>query len=271
MTFPTFLILVLVAIAKWFVYKKIRRHTQRKIYSQSLPVEWESILKQNVSHYPHIPEKYRLCFHGLINLFLNEKAFIGCDGQAITDEVRLTIAGNVCLLLLNQNKDSFPGFTSILVYPNTYIVKETSYDGLVETQHNSVRAGESWQRGQVVLSWSDVIKGVNHTTDGHNVVIHEFAHKLDEENSIMDGLPVLRQSTDYKEWSEILNTEYQSLIKRVTYDSNSVLDEYGTHSPPEFFAVATESFFEKSKQMKQQLPKLYGQLSQYYGLDPDNW
>ncbi len=271
MTFPSFLGLIFAGVFTWFIYKKIRQSQRSKLYRKNIPSDYLVILKNNVPQYNRLPEKFKIRLHGLINLFLDKKEFVGCAGLEITDEIRLTIAGNASLLLLNQNKDDFSGFTSILVYPDTYVAKEISYDEGIETHHQSARAGESWHRGPIILSWSDVIRGINKSSDGHNVVIHEFAHKLDEENSIVDGLPILRDNTDYKEWAKILSREYKSLSIRVKHGTNTVLDEYGTKSPPEFFAVATESFFEKSKKMKKELPDLYEQLGKYYGLDPAKW
>jgi len=145
------------------------------------------------------------------------------------------------------------------------------YDGPVEAHEDSIRSGESWHRGPVVLSWQDVLRGTSNQSDGHNVVLHEFAHKLDEENEIMDGLPVLRDSSHYAEWAEVLSKEYESFQIRVNRRSNSVIDAYGAESPSEFFAVATESFFEKSLQMKQKLPDLYQQFKKFYNLDPAEW
>ena len=202
---------------------------------------------------------------------LDEKQFIGCDGLEITDEMRLTIAANACILLLKRDKRCFPGFTSILVYPDTYVARDIKHDGLVEIHEESVRAGESWQRGPVVLSWADVVRGTMNQHDGHNVVLHEFAHKLDEENTIMDGLPVLRESADYAAWAQVLSREYESLQSSVDHGEHTVLDGYGATSPAEFFAVATETFFEKPLQMKNMLPELYEQLKKFYNLSPADW
>ena len=151
------------------------------------------------------------------------------------------------------------------------MAREIRYDGLVEIHGDSLRAGESWHRGPIVLSMTDVMRGSGNEKDGHNVVLHEFAHKLDEENGIMDGLPVLRESAHYKEWAEVLMREYDEFLDRVERGKNKVVDEYGAVSAPEFFAVATESFFEKSNQMKKRLPELYQQLQKFYGLDPASW
>ena len=228
-------------------------------------------MQKNVSIYALLPVDLRQELHGRINIFLDEKEFYGCGGLAITDEICITIAGNACLLLLRRDKNCFPGFTTILVYPDTYVAKEVKYDGLIRIHDDSIRAGESWHRGPVVLSWADVLRGTLNHSEGHNVVLHEFAHKLDEENTGMDGLPVLRNSADYQEWAEVLSKEYESLLIRVDKGTNSVIDGYGAVSPAEFFAVATESFFEKPLQMKNRLPDLYQQLQKFYGMDPAHW
>ena len=135
----------------------------------------------------------------------------------------------------------------------------------------SARLGESWHRGPVILSWADVLRGINNPDDGQNVVIHEFAHKLDEENVSMDGLPVLRKHADYPTWARVMSEEFADLIERVQRNRNKVLSGYGSTSPAEFFAVAAEVFFEKGERMKARLPKLYEQLEQYYGVDPAEW
>ena len=148
---------------------------------------------------------------------------------------------------------------------------EVTYDGQMEVHRKTRRAGESWHRGPVVLSWKDVLRGASDAGDGYNVVLHEFAHKLDEENGGTNGLPILQGRERYGEWAEVLGREYESLKHRVTRGQNRVLDEYGLTSPPEFFAVATESFFEKPAAMRDHLPDLYEQLRNFYRLDPVTW
>lgn len=266
-----FIGLLITAISAWIAITQYRRHRREKLFHRPLPPEWLRILENNVPLYNVLPPELRQELHGCINLFLDEKEFIGCAGMQITDEVRLTIAGNASILLLKRDTHHFTGFTSILVYPETYVADEIKYDGLVEVRQQSARAGESWHRGPVVLSWGNIMQDRLEHHRGHNVILHEFAHKLDEENEIMDGLPILRNSDDYKAWSEVLRKEYDELQKRVHEGSNTVLDGYGTVSPPEFFAVATETFFEKPVQMKSRLPELYEQLKKFYDLDPASW
>jgi Mlc titration factor MtfA (ptsG expression regulator) len=263
--------LLLIAFAVW-LWQRFSKHLHRKkLLLSPLPVDAIETLQQQVALYQQLPSALQQVLQGCVNRFLYDKVFVGCNGFEVTDAVRLTVAGNACLLVLQREKKYFPGFATILIYPDTYVAKDVSYDGLVETHHDSIRAGESWQRGPVVLSWSDVEKGLQHERDGHNVILHEFAHKLDEENAIMDGLPVLRNAEDYQAWAEVLTEEYAAFLQRVEHRSNDVIDEYGAVSAAEFFAVATESFFEKSKKMKRKLPQLYAQFQNFYGLDPAQW
>jgi Mlc titration factor MtfA (ptsG expression regulator) len=173
-------------------------------------------------------------------------------------------------LLLQRQPTYFPGFTSILVYPDTFIAPDVSYDGDVEIEEASERAGESWHRGPLILSWNDVLESTT-DDDGFNVVLHEFAHKLDEEDSDTDGLPILHDDEHYEEWADILSREFDAFEHSVHHDEEHVLDEYALSSPAEFFAVATESFFEEPAAMKAELPDLYQQLRRYYRVDPASW
>ena len=259
------------AILFWYARKRLRQAHINKISQLPISAEWIAILENNVRIYPLLSPELKQELHGYINIFLDEKKFYGRDGIEIDDEIRLTVAGNACLLLLQGLKNTFPGFTSILIYPDTYIAHQTNHQAGLATSEISARAGESWMRGPVILSWADVIRGIKHPGDGHNVIVHEFAHKLDEQDGVMDGLPVLRDSSQYAEWTKTLSAEYVSLQERVKRGENKVMDAYGTVSPPEFFAVATESFFEKPQLMKKRLPHLYDQLHKFYNIDPASW
>lgn len=263
--------LILIACIAWYIHKRIKLSQRNKVFSRPLPKHWISLLENNIPLYTRIPDQLTAHLHGCIQLFVHEKQFVGRGGIDIDDNIRLTIAGTACMLLLHGRQKRFPGFKTIIVYPDTYIAKQTSHDGSLESVENSHRAGESWVRGPIVLSWGDSMRGSHNAKDGHNVVLHEFAHKLDEQSGAMNGLPVLKDSTHYVEWAQVLNNEFMSLKQRAQRGKNSVLDEYGTVSAPEFFAVATESFFEKSSQMKKKLPDLYKQLSRFYDIDPASW
>jgi Mlc titration factor MtfA (ptsG expression regulator) len=260
------------SVGLYFLIKpKLVRRRRKRLRGQPLPDGVEEILSRNVGLYSLLPDDLREQLHGHINVFLDEKRFRGFGGQEIMPEVAVTIAGTACMLLLNREPSYFPGFSSILVYPDTYEAEQVEHDGVVETRTRSRRAGESWHRGPVVLSWKNVLAGTIEAGDGYNVVLHEFAHKLDEENNGTNGQPILRTADHYEEWAEVLGREYQAFADRVSRRKNRVIDEYGLTSPAEFFAVATESFFEKARAMQQTLPDLYAQLKSVYAVDPASW
>jgi len=263
--------IALAALAAVLLRRRARAQRLRQFADKPLEPELLNLLRQHMPLYERMPSELQQRLQGLVNVFLNDKSFFGSSGLEITNEMRLAVAGNACLLLLNRDDPRFPGSGTILLYPDTIVTQQVKYDGAVVHEGQSARLGESWQRGPVILSWADVLRGVNNPEDGQNVVIHEFAHKLDEENVSMDGLPVLREHADYPEWARVMSEEFADLIERVQRNSNKVLDGYGSTSPAEFFAVASEVFFEQGARMKDRLPKLYTQLEQYYGVDPAGW
>ena len=263
--------LLLFIVAAWYIRRRLQHARMIQLFEAPLDAKYISLLEAHMRIYRKLPQKLRDELHGHINVFLDRKNFIGKAGVEITDQIRIVVAGNACLLLLQGNGRRFTGFSSILIYPETYVAHGVQHDGLITSQQPSLRAGESWMRGPIVLSWADTLAGSSNAEDGHNVVIHEFAHKLDEQSGHMNGLPVLRAHSHYEQWSQVLNEEFDALAKRAKKRKNKVLDAYGTVSPAEFFAVATESFFEKSAQMKKRLPDLYEQLQTFYKLDPASW
>ena len=269
---PIFIVLglLLLALGAWLGWPALRRRRRAALLDRPLPGERRKILEQSVPLYRRLPSALRERLHGLVNIFLAEKRFEGCAGLAVTEEMRVTIAGHACLLLLGRGH-TFPGFRSILVYPDAFVSPQTEYDGMVEIRGHSVRSGESWHRGPVVLAWSDILEDLEYPDDGHNVVLHEFAHKLDEENENMDGLPRLSERSQYAEWAEVLGREYDRLQRGADAGEESVLDHYGAVSPAEFFAVATEAFFLIAGTMRDRLPDLYDQLRRFYGVDPAEW
>ncbi len=259
------------AFLYWFIPGRFKKSRRAKLSGLPLSADHLAILEKNVGIYALLPDTLKKELYGLINVFLDEKKFVGCNGFEITDEVKVTVAGLASVLLLNRQTTYYDGFQSIMMYPEAYLATEVSFDGNVQVSKQVVRAGESWHRGPVVLSWADVVRGAANIGDGYNVVLHEFAHKLDEENNGTNGQPVLYEQGQCGEWAEVLGREYESLEKRAARRKNKVLHEYGLTSPAEFFAVATESFFEKPVAMKKKLPDLYDQLKRFYHLDPATW
>lgn len=249
-----------------FGFKKRRRQRLRQ---QPLPPEWLAMIERNVLYYRTLPPADQRDLQGLVQVFLAEKHFEGCGGLEITDEIRLSIAAQACILLLHRDTDFYPMLQSILVYPAAYLAPAAhdQADGTV-MEESQVRLGESWARGAVVLSWDDVQRGAADIHDGHNVVFHEFAHQLDNESGAAEGAPALPRRSLYIAWARVLSHEYAMLLHDITHHRQTLLDRYGATNPAEFFAVATECFFEKPLELKARHPDLYEQLQLFYHQDP---
>jgi Mlc titration factor MtfA (ptsG expression regulator) len=262
----------IVLLIVWRLTTLRKRNKRRaQLMSESIPNVWQTMLEKNVPLYCRLPEELKLQLHGLVNVFLAEKTFVGCGGQEITDEVKVTIAAQACILLLNRKPRFFPKLKTIYVYPHTYVAKGLTNDGGIMIEGKSVRLGESWQNGPVVLAWDSITGGARNIQDGQNVVLHEFAHQLDQEDGDADGAPILENRSAYRTWATVLSEEYKNLRDKTSPRQQSVIRKYGATNPAEFFAVATEAFFEKPKQMHQRYPDLYEELKRYYHLDPLQW
>ena len=206
---------------------------------------------------------------GLTQIFLAEKRFEGCGGLQVTDEIRVTIATQACVLQLHRNGDCYPGLHRILVYPHTYVANNVrpQPDGTV-VEWPQARLGESWTHGSIVLSWDAVLAGAADIHDGHNTVLHEFAHQLDAETGSANGAPRLPMRSMYVAWARVLGQAYQTLIDDLEHDHRTLLGEYAATNPAEFFAVATENFFERPISLARRRPALYEQLAMFYNQDP---
>jgi Mlc titration factor MtfA (ptsG expression regulator) len=265
------LAVVSIVTITWFAVRWFYRHKRRALLAAPLPDDWLAILKRNIPLYSLLPAGLQKQLHGHINVFLHDKQFIGCGGLEMTDEIRLTIATQACMLLLNRETGYYPLLSTILVYPVTYVADETVSDGLIVTKQKKARMGESWHRGPVVLSWDDVRHGASDAADGDNVVFHEFAHQLDQENSGSDGAPLLERRSQYAAWARVLSQEYEELQGLVGRHKKSLLNPYAAKNPAEFFAVVTETFFERPRKLKREKPELYKELSIFYKVDPADW
>src|SRR5437867_12162155 len=248
----------------------LRQQKRRRLRTRPFPTKWLEIIRRNVAFYSRLSAADQAELLGHIQVFLAEKRFEGCGGLEITDEVRVTIAAQACLLLLHRETDYFPHLLTILVYPLTYIVQEAHRIGEHVWEEGTVgRFGETGRRmGSLVLSWGAVKHGAADPSDGKNVVLHEFAHQLDYENHAADGVPGLATREQQSAWSEVMRTEFASL--RVADQSGvpTLLDTYGATDPVEFFAVSVEAFFEQPRALSARHPKLYGELQKYFRQDP---
>jgi Mlc titration factor MtfA (ptsG expression regulator) len=249
-----------------FGFKRWRR---KRLGEAEFPKEWLSIVERNVGYYNLLPEADKKELQRHILIFIGEKHFEGCGGLKISDEIKVTIAAQACILLLHRKTDYYPGLSSILVYPQAYVAwrAECKAAGIV-AEGPEVRLGESWHRGAIVLSWDDVRQGAADINDGQNVVFHEFAHQLDSSAGKGDSTEVLRRRSNYIAWARVLQKDYEKLRRAVGRNQRTLLSGYGATNPAEFFAVATECFFERSKELEKLHPGLYNELKRFYHQDP---
>lgn len=250
---------------KWLEFKR------NKIKKRPFPNSWREILKRNLPYFYSMPADIQLQLKQHLMVFLQEKQFFGFEGVQIDDEIRVTIAAQACLLLLNRKANYYPKLKSIYVYPAAFVTKHESRDAAGVLQNKPrVLSGESWELGKVILSWKDSKHGARTFNDGHNVVIHEFAHQLDQETGLANGAPFLKSKAN-RCWSHVLSSEFEKLQHKAQLGQATLLDHYGATNPAEFFAVASEVFFERPKEMKNQHSDLYDQLQGFYQVNPAIW
>ncbi|MGJ3252236.1 MAG: zinc-dependent peptidase [Elainellaceae cyanobacterium] len=265
-------LLIGLIIAGIVVHPVLIRCRRDRLKRRPFPPQWAAILDHHLPIYARLSSDERRRLRGHIQILLAEKQFIGCAGVQITDEIRVTIAAIASLLLLNERGDYFSKLRSILVYPGAYFATETTPLGnFVSQQRKVARLGESWSRDQLVLSWKQIQDDVQHWQDGQNVVLHEFTHQLDQENGSAEGVPILPRAADYSRWATVMTDAYHRFTDDVAWGKSTPLDSYGAKNPAEFFAVSTETFFEKPRSLMNDYPALYDLLQHYYRLNPLQW
>ncbi|MEY2438641.1 MAG: MtfA peptidase [Verrucomicrobiota bacterium] len=248
----------------------LKQRRRRRLRAEPFPKSWNQIIERNVPIFRRLSSDDKAELLGHIQVFLAEKRFEGCAGLQVTDEIRLTIAAQACLLLLHRKTDYFPRLLTILVYPSTYLAEEERpFDGPVWEEGATPRLGETGrQMGTMVLAWDAVQHGAADPTDGKNLVIHEFAHQLDFENYAADGAPALATREQQLSWREVMRTEFASLRAADDTGIPTLLDTYGASNPAEFFAVLCEAFFERPCALRARHSKMYGELQRYFAQDP---
>lgn len=254
-----------IALARWRHRRRLRR-----LRRSDIPGHWQAILARRVAAYGGLPAPLRSELHGRVNEFLADKQFIGCRGLAIDDEVRLSIAGNACLLLLNRRIDTFADLRSILVYPDAFVVEFVEEDDVLQHEITDLRAGEAWEDGPLILAWDEIEADLT-AGDDRNVVIHEFAHRLDQANQAGEGFPIMEDNALAERWSAVMTREYGELTQAVDREELTLLDPYAAESPAEFFAVLSETFFSQPAALQARHGELFALLRDYYRVDPLTW
>lgn len=246
--------------------------------AQPFPAAWRRILRRRVPQVARLPADRQLQLKARMLVFLAEVPFIGCGGLRVTQEMRVTVAAQACLLLLGRPEPMFERLRQVLLYPAAFVVPR-SRPGPAGLQHEDWQTlqGESWgAAGQVILSWQDVLDGARTPDDGRNVVIHEFAHQLDQAHGPVDapanGAPALAAGPGRAAaWARVMQAEFDALRQRCRMGEPGLLDAYGAEDPAEFLAVASEVFFEQPGALQQERPHLHAALVLVYGLDPAAW
>lgn len=245
---------------------------RRQIRREPFPHAWRQIIRRRMPYFSSMPTDLQLQLKKHIQVFIAEKEFLGQEGITINDDIKVTVAAQACLLLLNRKTDYYPNLKTIVLYPGAFVKKQMQSDQIgLHSEKTSVMLGESWQFGRIVLSWQHTVEGARSPNDGANVVIHEFAHQLDQETGSANGAPALGKRTSYKRWSKVFEREFKQLKRQTEQGLTSLLDSYGATNPAEFFAVASEVYFEQSQLLYQQHRSLYQQLKKFYQVDPVNW
>jgi Mlc titration factor MtfA (ptsG expression regulator) len=273
-----FLFILLIAIglgtAAWLAIEpRVKRKRRERWQREQFPDEWHRILLKRVAFYGWLPDTLRTRLQGLILIFAHEKKFVGCNGLVVTDEMRIIIAAHACLLVINRPRIPAAGLYddlfSILVYPSQFVVNETRAlgHGLI-AEGRRVLAGQAWDSRRILLSWDAVEQA---EFGRHNVVLHEFAHYLDMEDEVMDGAPGLGSARAYSDWSRVFWNEFVQLRAALYSGQPTIIDPYAATSPAEFFAVVTETFFQKPHELAMAHAPLYAQLQKYFRVDPTTW
>lgn len=250
----------------------LRRRRRTQLLEAPFPEAWRQILESRVGSVRYLSADERSRLEDLVQVFVHEKNFEGCGGLTLSDEIRVTIAGNAGLLLLGLDHDLYARVESILVYPSAVRppARERSPldTSLAVSEPRPALLGEAHLRGPVILTWDAVRHDSRHPRCGHNVVFHEFAHKLDMLDDEIDGTPPLRGSAAYARWSRVCGAVYFDLQARTRQGLPSFLDPYAAVSEAEFFAVATEVFFERPHALRREHADLYDVLREFYQQDP---
>jgi len=244
------------------IFSWLKKRRRRKLLAAPFPDGWLEILERNVRHHAILSPDEQAGMRDAVVIITAEKEWVGCGGLDITDEIKVTIAAQAGILLLGgKGGYYFDDVLSILVYPDMFR----------GDSDRDATFGEAWHQGPVILSWVHVLDGGKDPGDGRNLVLHEFAHKIDGLEGGMFGTPPLSTRRQYKRWKEVAEREYLRLVDSTEHGEITLLDEYGAENRAEFFAVATECFFEQPVKMQQQHPELYDIFADFYHQDPTVW
>ena len=248
-----------------------RQRRRRRAREAPFPEPWRVLLTDRVAHWCFLDDGERARLEDLIKVFLIDKEFEGAGGLQVAEDVKVTIAAQACLLLLGLDRDYYRDVHSIIVYPSAVVRRGPHGSAVLPgavTEAPVPLLGEARLHGPVIIVWDQALAQARHPERGHNLVYHEFAHKIDMMDGSADGTPPLLTQSSYRQAVEVLTREFEALRKRATEGLPTLLDAYGAVNSAEFFAVATEYFFDLPLQLQHQHPDLYAVLAEFYRQDP---
>lgn len=249
----------------------LRARRRRARLAKPFPPEWRALLARRVPLYRRMPDELRRRMEPATRAFLEHVRFVGCQGLEVTDEMRLVVAFQASLLVVQRDPGAYESLHSVLLYPDEFVVEEAEEDEAgVVTEGTRVLSGQAFDTDRIVLSWRDVLDGGSAGEDAYNVVLHEFAHWLDHSvgSALSDASTRL---APLARWHAVFEREYDTLCEAIERGEPTLIDPYGAEHPAEFLAVATETFFEQPRRMARHHPGLYAELRELYGLDPARW
>ncbi|HYW92274.1 MAG TPA: M90 family metallopeptidase [Gammaproteobacteria bacterium] len=256
-------------VAGWLTFAgRLRAWRDERISARPFPARWDAELRRSVPHYRLLPRRLRARLRRRVRVFLARKHYLGAEGMPIDDRVRLTIAAYACLLIVNRPGPAYPAVRDIVVFPGAFAAWRETVDAAgVHGRRRDVLAGESWRAGRVMLAWDEV----RDLAGRRNVVVHEFAHQLDDEYPGAPGAPPQRNPSDYRAWAAVLSAGYRDLRAALAAGRPTLIDAYGATGPAEFFAVLSELFIQDPRALRRAHPTLYAALRDWYRLDPAGW
>ncbi len=247
----------------WF-----RKRRRKKLLAQPWPEAWDLHLQRNVRLTWEMTPAETEALKSRVKIFVAEKHWEGCKGLQLNEEIKVTVAAQACLMLLGVDDYYFDNVKTILMYPQAF--KRETGDGISQGK-SQYRAGEAWQGGPIILSWKDSLRGGRNEDDGHNLVIHEFAHALDGLDGEMGGNVMFNDAAAGEAWLKVVDREYAQLVRAKESGRRTLLDHYGATNKAEFFAVASETFFELPRELSREHEQLFALLQKYYRVDPNQW
>ena len=237
---------------------KLRRYEEMPI-----PEHYQDMLKR-FTPYQFLSAEEKKRFQGRFLYFLEDKFFNGVGDLVVTEEMKVFIASEACLMITNIPGGVYPGLKNIYIMEDVFIPKDNPVNALTGLPTHSARLGEAWKQGPIVLSWKSI-------TQGSSVIFHEFSHQLDQQDGSFDGTPHLEGEGNYSRWAQVMGKDYLKLRNDVLKHKKTDIDSYGATNEAEFFAVISEYFFTNPNHLKEKHPEMYGELQNYFKLDPSLW